>query len=553
MNTFLHNHVAFLHSCFKNTVKMKKLVFAYVLAFAGCVSLAQPSLQSGLKHLENENYGAAMEQFKAIAKNDPRNGTIYYYIGEVSFLTDDLVEAEKAYNKGLSINPQCAECKVGIGKILLNQGKKDQAKEWFESAARLDKKNPEIFALIGESYLFSKNPDAKQASHYLGSARDMNSKIARYWAHLGDAFFSLGDNGEAMTHYETAIEKDPTITSAYVSMARIWSAAKNYEDAERNLLKAIEMAPNDAQPYKDLVEIYIKQKKYELVTPLLEKYVSLIGDDVDAKVRYVKYLTFQARDYHRAIEEGEKLLKTNPEQYTLHRWLAWAYYEHSMYQESYDQSKMLFDDIMKNESRKAYSSDYEYHAKAALKLGLIDEAAHIYRKFLELEPSRSEEIYGVIAKAYYDAKNWEQAIAYYNRKNEVKPIEYPDTYYLGYSYFLNKQDTLADSLFVRVLAVTPENAAIWLNRAKIASTHDYADTTHTTFTAKPLFEKYVELAAGDPVKNKSGLVSAYRYLGQYFVQNDSTDVAIGYFEKWLAIDATNEEATGYLKILKGQN
>jgi hypothetical protein len=31
-----------------------------------------------------------------LQKNDPKNGTIYYYIGEVSYMQDNAVEAEKA-------------------------------------------------------------------------------------------------------------------------------------------------------------------------------------------------------------------------------------------------------------------------------------------------------------------------------------------------------------------------------------------------------------------------------------------------------------------------
>ena len=95
---------------------MKKLLFAALFLSCAIVPQAQvPSLQEGLKQLQNENYNAALNTFNAIAKNDPKNGTIYYYIGEVSYQTEDFAAAEKAYNKGLTINTQCAECKVGLG------------------------------------------------------------------------------------------------------------------------------------------------------------------------------------------------------------------------------------------------------------------------------------------------------------------------------------------------------------------------------------------------------------------------------------------------------
>ena len=123
---------------------------------------------------------------------------------------------------------------------------------------------------------------------------------------------------------------------------------------------------------KELIELYIRANKYNKVLPVLEKYVSLAGSDIDAKVRLTKFLCFQAKDYDRAIEEGKKVIATNPEQYTVHRWLAWSYFESGKFQESFDQSKLLFEAIDKDPVRKSYPSDYEYYAKAAAKINRMD-------------------------------------------------------------------------------------------------------------------------------------------------------------------------------------
>ena len=538
---------------------MKKLLFAALLVSCATIPQAQvPSLQEGIKQLQNENYAAALTTFNAIAKSDPKNGTIYYYIGEVSYLTDVPAEAEKAYKKGLTINPQCAECKVGLGKLMLDQGKAVEAEEFFQSASKLDKKNPDIFAKIGEAYLSNKKPNGNKAVEYLSMARDMNPAVAKYWAHLGDAYELTGNHGEAMTCYETAIKKDPTISSAYISMARIWTKAKQDSLAIPLLEKAIELSPDDAQPYKYLIELYIKNGKYAKVTPLLDKYVSLSGDDVDAKVRLVKFLTFQAKDYDRAILEGEKLLETNPEQYTLHRWLAWAYGEKGDYQHSYDHSIMLFEELGKKDDRAVFPSDYDYYAKAAFKLGKIDEAAHIYRKYLELDSTRSQEINGMLAKGYYDIKNYDQAEAYYLRKGAEKPLNAVDNYYLGLSYYLSDQDLEADSIFAKILEVTPEHATSWLMRARIASR---LDTTEVKLgLAKVPYENYIKYTyAPDDmeknVKNMKNLKEAYDYLGRYWIQQEEKGnvTAKEYFQKILELDPADPEALDIIRILNTPN
>ncbi len=534
---------------------MKKLVFVNVIALIATVAMAQPSLQDGIKMLDNENYKGALDQFNAIAKSDPRNGTIYYYIGEVSYLQDDNAEAEKAYKKGLTINSSCAECKVGLGKILLDQGKTEDAEDYFASAMRLDKKNPEIYALVGDAYLMSDHPDAEKAAKYLGNARDMNPKVAKYWAHLGDAYEMLGDNGEAMTHYETAVAKDPTNTAAYISIAHIWTAAKQYDTAIVYLKKAIALSPNDAPAYKDLIELYIRTNQYDKVTPLLTKYTQLTGEDIDAKVRLVKFLTFQAKDYDRAVQLGESLLKTNPEQYTLHRWLAWAYGEKGMAQESYNHSKSLFDEISKKPERKAYPSDYEYMAKAAMKMGNTVEASHIYRKFIELDSSRAYDIYGMLAKAFFEEKNYDQAIAYYKRRSEVKDLNLTDNYYLGLAYYYTDQNLASDSCFAQVLVITPNYAVGWLMRARIANRLDPDASQHLAY---PFYQSYITNATED-IKNKgntdayrSGLNEAYYYMGTFHVHTDSLALAREDFQKAVEMDSTDVTSQHNLEILNEQ-
>ena len=128
-------------------------------------------------------------------------------------------------------------------------------------------------------------------------------------------------------------------------MERIWSSSNQTDKAIENLESVIALSPDFAPAYKDLYELYIRTNKYTKVLPILQKYVSLSGTDVDARVRLVKFLCFQAKDYERAVEEGLSILTTNPEQYTLHRWLAWSYAELNKFQESYDQSVKLFEAI----------------------------------------------------------------------------------------------------------------------------------------------------------------------------------------------------------------
>jgi tetratricopeptide (TPR) repeat protein len=270
---------------------------------------------------------------------------------------------------------------------------------------------------------------------------------------------------------------------------------------------------------------------------------------------------------------GEELLRTNPDQYTVHRWLAWAYFEKGMVQNRMITAKCSLMRSPKKKDRQAYPSDYNYMAKAALKLGNIDEAAHIYRKYIELDSVPAYDIYGQLAKAYYDAKNYEQAIAYYLRKASIKELSVADLYYLGICYYFLDKNEQADSAFAKVLSITPDYIPGWKMRIKIANSVDTLEPRK--YLAKELYEKVLPLYAADKEKYKKDIVEAAHYLAFYYVQiaesasekakaeqaNNTTytmaawksycyNKAIEYYNLVLSLDPADEDAQHYIAILR---
>lgn len=551
----------------EKTETMKNLIFALIfekislnmrkslslaIAFI-CILMAgkAQNIQEGIKQLENENFTAALATFNKLAVSDPKNPIYYYYIGEVYYNLDKKSEARKAYDKGLSISSKCDQCHIGLGRLDIDENKPDAAKKHFETALKGNSKNHQIQAFVGAAYLYNTKPNAEAALKYLSLARDLNPKQSKYWIYLGDAYQAKGDLGNSMTSYETAIEKDVNDPEIYVKMARIWASGQQVDLATQRLENAIKIKPDYALAYKDLYELYIRTRKFEKVVPILEKYVALSGSDVDAKVRLVKFLCYTAKDYNRAIEEGTKIISSNPEQYTIHRWLAWSYFEVNDAKNSLNQSYLLFNSISKDTNeRKSYPSDYEFAAKAAAKLNLMDTAALFYNKVIELQPERRLEITGLLAKAFYDAKKFEKAEFWYLEKATQAPLTVSELVYLGLTQKNQNKLLKADSTYATVLTMSPKYDFGWLTRAQINNLMD-TSTTKKLYLAKPFYEKYIELASVDPVKNKIKLIDAYTYLAVYNVQISDYEMAKNYYNLVLSLDPNDEKANSDLKILNG--
>lgn len=529
---------------------MKKLVLwsVFILVSQGAFAQTVAEIQ---KMMSDENISGARKMARELIQKEPTNGDGYYYLGETFYFDEAQDSAAFWYNKGLALAPDAPAPHVGVGKIALDKGLGQDAEKSFGRALRFVKKKPaEAYALIGSAYLTSQKPNIDKALENFTLARDNDTKNPRYFMLLGDAQVAADKIGEAQTNYTFASEKDKQNPEILMKIARTYLKSGIPDVAQKNLEEIIAKFPNYSPAYKDLYEIYFNNKLYSKGTPLLSKYVELVGTDIDARARLVRFLTALAKDYDRAITEAKTVLQQDPARGEMYRYLAWAYYEKGSFQESFNASKMFFE---KEVNRKKYTSDYEYYAKAAAKLGEKDAAAMNYMKVVEMDSSRTE-VYDMIGRMYYDGKDYAKAIDFYNRKIQKVAPTNQDYFFIGNSHMVMKNYALADSAYRKVNELNPTYAAGWYTRARI---NVALDTAAKKSMAKPFYEKYLELTEPTLEKadqrTKTNVIAAYAYLGEYYVNHIETPdlpKALTYFEKMLVLDPTNADIQTTIKNIK---
>lgn len=529
---------------------MKKLVLwsVFILVSQGAFAQTVAEIQ---KMMSDENISGARKMARELIQKEPTNGDGYYYLGETFYFDEAQDSAAFWYNKGLALAPDAPAPHVGVGKIALDKGLSQDAEKSFGRALRFVKKKPaEAYALIGSAYLTSQKPNIDKALENFTLARDNDTKNPRYFMLLGDAQVAADKIGDAQTNYTFASEKDKQNPEILMKIARTYLKSGIADVAQKNLEDIVAKFPNYSPAYKDLYEIYFGNKLYTKGTPLLSKYVELVGTDIDARARLVRFLTYNAKDYERAIKEANTVLQQDPARGEMYRWLAWANYEKGAFQESFNASKMFFE---KEVNRKKATSDYEYYAKAAAKLGERDVAAKNYMKVVELDSNRVE-VYDMIGRMYYDGKSWQNAIDAYSIKlQKVKPTN-QDYFFIGNAQMQLKNYTLADSAYRKVNELNPTYAVGWYTRARINVALDTADKKSM---AKPFYEKYLELIEPTLEKaeqrTKTNVITAYAYLGEYYVNHIETPdlpKALTYFEKMQVLDPANADIQTTIKNIK---
>lgn len=551
------------------TMKFKNGIWALCLGL-GMTATAQTADEISLA-IEKEDYPSARKMCQQLISKDAKSSEGYFFMGETYYENERADSARYFYAKGLELNSDAALCLIGQSKLLLDQNKTAEAQKGFEKAAKMTRnKNAYVLYQIGKAYLDANYGKAykdreyapkfaNQAIEWLDKAIAIDNKKGDYFSLLGDAYFFKKEAGKALTNYEFATDKNKKDPKNYVKRARINRSAKIFKDAESNLTECLEIDPKYAPALKEMTELYVSSGQYSKVAPVLQKYTALVGNDIESRMRLVRYLCYYAQDYKTAIVEAENILKTSPDKTQMNRWLAWAHLYNAKATEkespmgaadSYNKAMSYSRTFIANPGQdKLTISDYDNYMQAAIKAKDFDIAAKMSKEVLAMDSTRTD-IYETIAKGYYEGKQYEKAAEAYNVKVAKTKATATDYFYIGNSYMMLKKNPEAETAFAKLTDVSPTYLYAWQQRAKLA---EYGDPELKTGAAKPFHDKVIELGKADEAKNKAGLLAANKYLGAYYVYL-TTDYpkALEFYKEALRLDPANVDVQTAITTLESQ-
>jgi tetratricopeptide (TPR) repeat protein len=566
---------------------MNRIKVVAALFFLATMVQAQTAIEQAKNLITNENYGEAgkvLTQYIGSEKDPLKQAEAYYWIGESMYrdLADEknmqpaFDKSKEQFNKGIALAKNSPHCLVGMGKLLLDAKNSKEALKTFDSAIKESRKKPfkegtpEIFMLVGDAFLNGVNKNAEQAVAYYTRARDIEPTNAKTWIKLGDGSLSKNDAGAAMNAYESATSKDPKNVELYLKRSKIWRRSSKMELAQKEMEDGLKIDPNYALIYKDLIELYMDTKQFNKVLPALEKYIPLTGSKTDfsARRRLVTFLTYQARDYDRSVVEAEKLLKDDPTQTTMYRWIAWAKCAKAdtlvarsadkkvlgddakmLYQESRDASKKLFEVVPAD--RLVYY-DFEFPAKASLKLGELEEATKYYKMVMLNDSSKTCDIYTSLIEANYDVKKIKEGITLLEEKETKCTVtnKNREYYYAMYYSYVAKLYDKSMKFADKYIEAFPALVDGYYYKAQ--SSDELDDDNAPVFKAKESYEKLITTYEAKPDDRSKKMVgTAYNYIAYYYGKQQDLVKAKEFYQKTIGVDPTNKIATQTLLQLGG--
>lgn len=115
-----------------------------------------------------------------------------YYLGEIAYDTNKISEALTYYQKGWNASPDYAYNKIGEGKVLLKTDK-SAAQKAFDTAIKVNKKDPPVYVAIAKAYLINGMEAEAQAA--LDNAKNRTSTI-RPFTYMKGTGLSVKTNPE---------------------------------------------------------------------------------------------------------------------------------------------------------------------------------------------------------------------------------------------------------------------------------------------------------------------------------------------------------------------
>jgi len=457
-------------------------------------------------------------------------------------------------------------------------------------------------AKLAESYIKDGEVDTTVALPLVREAIKIDSKSRDVYLIAGDIFILIPDGSKAIANYKLAQFADPQSPTANMKIGNIYVKGKALQPAIPYYEEAISLNANYAPAYRELGQLYLLAGRFDQATEYFKKYLDLTAGNIPAKTRYVNAL-FYAKDYDGVIKTVEEIFAVDKSRTYMNRIAGYSCFEKNPpdYEKALAYMETLFitvapDRIIKKdyyymarillkknqnypkmveelntlnpqlEKKKTEFASSSNAEKAKLKPALdemtnkaanlqndiakadveIDRAFGEYGKVLNYNPE-DKNLLNEIANNYYIYKRYEGAAKTWAKMIDLGKNEVTDYMQIGRAYYSGENYKTADSVFNIIIQKSPNYLPAYLF---IARTYSKMDPDYKLGLAKPKFEKLIEMARPDSVKNSSEMMEAFGFLSFYNMLKENYSRSKDYYNRMINLDPGNKEnkIKGYLGI-----
>ncbi len=199
----------------------------------------------------------ATEEAQRVCQLLPQMPEEYNDIGKLLILQGKIDEAAQYFSHALAVRGDYVPALNGLGQILANQQKAKQAAVCFRHALRADPGDVETYINLG--FLEQNQGNVKQAAVYYQRAARLQPQSPADYFNQAVASAVLGIRGNAVESFGTAIQLEPEFWQAHYLLGVELAGAGKIAEARRQFSEAILYRPDFAGAHLNLGVMLAKQ------------------------------------------------------------------------------------------------------------------------------------------------------------------------------------------------------------------------------------------------------------------------------------------------------
>lgn len=403
----------------------------------------------------------AIAEYQKIGELAPDDADSAVMLGRLEKIAQNSEEAQKAYQRALSHDPENEEALAGLAMVYLDQGKNDDASAILK---KLAEKNPTQRSLRQLASAYEQMKEYDLAAETLNRALEQNPQDAADLKRAVAQDLVLAKKYEdALKVYQSLIADEPSDADSYLRMSEIYREQKDFAKAREMSAKASALDPGNLEVrYNEVLNLEAEGKMPEAMQALRDILTSTQRKSYNQQEKQIRIRLLeelgqksrdagqidQAVDAFRQMQNLDQDLAPRVEPEIIETYTAGKDYAKAE-QEAQD-------------ALKKWPSEKGIVSELALKeadLGKTDAAASLMKK--QLDDKKDVSTYLTLAQIYDKGRKFEdEAKAIDQMEKIAQSKDEKVLVWFQRGAMLEKQNKVepAEAAFHKVLDIDPDNA-----------------------------------------------------------------------------------------------
>ena len=422
------------------------------------------------------NFSAAAYEFSRAAQNEKLASDASMQVADLLKLIGNEPRSADYYQTALDLNPTNGVLRMKYARTLDKLGRYDEAVSQYNEALANSKGDQEVLYALERIYLkkLAQTPsdaelnanlgaikqaqgDFETALSYYGKAEQINPSNVTTRLNVGTLFQQRKEYQKAIQSYDSVLTLYPNNTQALLYKAQVYKEMGDAKTAVNLYKKILSIDPANVVA-KDEIGILLK----DTMTP--SEYIAYLSQNGNADELYdFAYKLHKDNKINDAINAYQAVINKNSSKIDAYVNLAICYASKDDYNNAVSilnsaKEKFPTNNLILKTLKDVQQDSTSTQLAAASSSYENKDYKQAIKQYLAINPATEDSMLGVAA-SYQALGDYNSAIEYYKKAEQINPNNADTPYYIGYLYSEQQNWSLAENYLKKAVQKNPQSEA----------------------------------------------------------------------------------------------